>query len=388
MKYDLLLKAGHVIDPANGLDSKMDVGIRDGKIAAVARDLPSSQAATAIDASGRLVTPGLIDLHTHSYGYFAWTFPDEYAFPAGVTTVVDAGGSGYRNFDDFKRTIIDKANVRLLVLLNIVGGGMLGPVEQDTAEMRPEPCAEVVRANPDVIVGVKAAHYRGRGWESVDGAVEAGEMSGTVAMIDYANHPDRTYRELITEHMRPGDMHTHMYGQQHAQIDEDRKVYDYVWEARKRGVLFDVGHGGGSFWFRVAVPSMEQGHVPDTISTDVHKGSFFIPRATMPITMSKLMNMGMSLQDAVAKSTIAPARNINQPELGTLSVGAEADVAVFELEEGEFGFVDSGRARMAGTKRLLCHMTVRAGEVVWDLDGLSRPAWETQGDYVRLDYRG
>jgi dihydroorotase len=201
------------------------------------------------------VTPGLIDLHTHSYGYFAWTFTDEYAFPAGVTTVVDAGGSGYRNFDDFKRTIIDKANVRLLALLSIVGGGMLGPVEQDTAEIRPEPCAEVVRANPDVIVGVKAAHYRGRGWESVDGAVEAGELSGTVAMIDYSNHPDRTYRKLITEHMRPGDMHTHMYGQQHAQIDEKRKVYDYVWEARKRGVLFDVGHGGGSFWFRVAVPT-------------------------------------------------------------------------------------------------------------------------------------
>ena len=179
-------------------------------------------------------------------------------------------------------------------------------------------------------------------------------------------------------------MHTHMYGQQHAQIDESKRVCDYVWEARKRGVQFDVGHGGGSFWFRVAVPCMEQGHVPDTISTDVHKGSFFIPRATMPITMSKLMNMGMSLTDAVEKSTAAPARNIRRPELGTLTVGSEADVAVFELEEGEFGFVDSGRAGMKGTKRLLCHITVRAGEVVWDLNGLSRPGWETQGEYVRL----
>ena len=385
MQYDLLLKDGRVIDPANGIDSRMDVGIKDGRIAVVARDLSVSDAAIVVDVSGRFVTPGLIDLRTHSYGYSAWTFPDEYAFPAGVTTVVDAGGSGYRNFEDFRRTIIDKARVRLLVLLNIVGAGMLGPVEQDTAEMRPEPCAEVVQANLDVIVGVKAAHHRGRGWESVDGAVAAGELSGTVAMIDYVNHPDRTYRELIIEHLRPGDMHTHMYGQQHAQIDANRRVHDYVWEARKRGVLFDVGHGGGSFWFRVAVPCMEQGHVPDTISTDVHKGSFFIPRATMPITMSKFINMGMSLQDAVSKSTVAPARNIGRSELGTLSVGSEADVAVFELEEGEFGFVDSGRAKMTGNERLLCHMTVRAGEVVWDLNGLSRPAWETQGDYVRLE---
>ena len=385
MNYDLLLRGGHVIDPKNGVDSMMDVAIEGGKIAAVGRDLAASQARTAVDVSGLYVFPGLIDLHTHAYGYRAWTFPDEYAFPNGVTTVIDAGGSGYKSFADFKTTIVDPARVRLLVLLNIVGAGMLGPVEQDVAEMQPEPCAEVVRAHPDTIVGVKAAHFRGSGWDSVDGAVRAAELSDTVAMIDYANHPDRTYRELIVEHLRPGDMHTHMYGQQHAQIDESKRVYDYVWEARKRGVQFDVGHGGGSFWFRVAMPCMGQGHQPDTISTDVHKGSFFIPRATMPITMSKLMNMGMGLADAVEKSTVAPARNIRRPELGTLTVGSEADVAVFELEEGEFGFVDSGRAAMNGTQRLLCHMTVRSGEVVWDLNGLSRPEWDTQGDYVRLE---
>ena len=384
MIYDLLLKGGHVIDPKNGVDSRMDVAIEGGKIAAVDRELAASQARTAVDVSGMFITPGLIDLHTHSYGISAWTFPDEYAFPNGVTTVVDAGGSGYKSFDHFKTTIVDRARVRLLVLLNIVGAGMLGPVEQDVAEMQPEPCAEVVRGHPDIIVGVKAAHFKGRGWESVDGAVRAAGLSDTVAMIDYVNHPDRTYRDLIVEHLRPGDMHTHMYGQEHAQIDDSKRVHDYVWEARKRGVQFDIGHGSGSFWFRVAAPCMEQGHVPDTISTDVHKGSFFIPRATMPITMSKLMNMGMSLTDAVEKSTAAPARNIRRPELGTLTVGSEADVAVFELEEGEFGFVDSGWAGMKGTLRLLCHMTVRAGEVVWDLNGLSRPGWELQGDYIRL----
>ena len=384
MQYDMLLRGGHVIDPKNGVDSKMDVAIKDGKIAAVGTELPASDAQRVVDVSGLFVTPGLIDLHIHSYGYSGSTFPDEYAFPNGVTTVVDAGGSGYKNFEDFKRTVVDRARVRLLVLLNIVGGGMLGPVEQDATEMQPLSCAEVVMKYPDTIVGVKAAHYRGPGWESVDGAVSAAELSGTVAMIDYANHPERTYRELILEHLRPGDMHTHMYAQKLAQIDENREVYDYVWEARKRGVQFDVGHGGASFWFRVARPCMEQGHVPDTISTDVHKGSFFLPRATMPVTMSKLMNMGMSLKEVVERSTVTPARNIRRRELGTLSVGAEADVAVLELEEGEFGFVDSGLARMNGTQRLLCHMTMRAGQVVWDMNGLSRPDWQTQGDYVNL----
>ncbi len=382
MSSDLLLRGGHVIDPRNGVDAVMDIAIEDGRIASVGHGEPAS--GESIDVSGLYVTPGLIDLHTHSYGYAASIRPDEYAFPNGVTTIVDAGGSGFRNFEDFKTTVIDRARVRLLALLNIVGSGMLGPVEQDPTEMQPRPCAEVVQAFPEVLVGVKAAHYRGPGWESVDGAVTAAEMSGTVAMIDYHDHPDRSYRELITKHLRPGDMHTHMYGQQHAQIDGNGRVYDYVWEARERGVRFDVGHGAGSFWFRMAVPSMEQGHVPDTISTDVHTGSFFIPRATMPITMSKLTNMGMSLNDAVEKSTSVPADTIGRSELGSLTVGAPADVAVFELEQGDFGFVDSGRALMKGSQRLLCHMTVLGGEVVWDLNGLSRPEWETQGDYIRL----
>jgi dihydroorotase len=204
-------------------------------------------------------------------------------------------------------------------------------------------------------------------------------------MVDYGVNPERTYRELILDHMRPGDVHTHMYGQHITQLDEARRVNDYVWEARKRGVLFDIGHGAGSFWFRVAIPCMEQGYGPDTISTDVHKGSFFMPRATMPITMSKLMNIGMPLREAVERSTVRPAQVISRPELGTLTVGAEADVAVFELQRGDFGFVDSGLARMNGNQRLETHMTIRAGTVVWDVNGLSRPDWSTQGEYIRLE---
>ncbi len=384
-RYDLLLQGGHVVDPANDIDGPADVAIAGGVIAAVASDLDASGARKVIDASDRYVTPGLIDIHTHSYGYAAWTFPDEYAFPNGITTVVDAGGAGWKNFARFKTEIIDKARVRVLALLNIVGGGMLGTIEQDVSEMQPEPCAERILEHRDVIVGVKAAHHRGPGWESVDGTVRAADMSGTFVMVDYGVNPERTYRELILDHMRPGDVHTHMYGQHITQLDEAKRVNDYVWEARKRGVLFDLGHGAGSFWFRVAIPCMEQGFGPDTISTDVHKGSFFMPRATMPITMSKLMNIGMPLREAVERSTVRPAQVISRPELCTLTVGAEADVAVFELQRGDFGFVDSGLARMNGSQRLETHLTIRAGMVVWDVNGLSRPEWSTQGEYIRIE---
>lgn len=381
---DLLLKGGHVIDARNGVDEVSDVLVRGGKIASVANDVEPDGAKT-IDVSGMYVTPGLVDLHTHTFGYFASTAADEYAFPNGVTTIVDAGGAGYKTFERFRRRVVERAQVRLLALVNIVAGGMRGAVEQDVSEMQPRPIPELMKDHGDIIVGVKAAHYGGPEWASVDGAVQAAEMTGTVAMIDYRTHADRTYRELILEHLRPGDMHTHMYGRHIAQIDEDGTVRDYIWQARERGVLFDLGHGGGSFWFRVARPCMEQGHVPDTISTDIHKGSFFIPRATMPNCMSKLMNLGMSLSDAIEKSTSAPALNIKRPELGTLSVGADADVAVFELQEGEFGFVDSGRARMKGTSNLVCHMTIMGGEVMWDLNGLAAPDYEGLGDYYRAD---
>ena len=204
-------------------------------------------------------------------------------------------------------------------------------------------------------------------------------------MVDFQPRKERTYKQLILEHMRPGDVHTHMYGQHIEQLDGNKIVPDYMWEAREKGILFDVGHGGGSFWFRVAAPAMEQGWRPDTISTDAHKGSLFMPRATMPITMSKLINLGMPLKEAIFRSTVEPARVIDRQELGTLSPGAAADVAVFELEKGDFGFIDSGLASMRGTQRLLAHMTISAGKVVWDLNGISRPDWASQGDYIRLN---
>ncbi len=386
MTYDLILKGGHVIDPANQVDAVMDVAITDKKIALVAKDIPSTGGRKTVPVDGHYVTPGLIDIHVHVYGgYSGWMFPDAHAFTNGVTTVVDTGGAGWKSFEDFKRTIIAQSKTRVLAFLNIVGAGMLGAVEQDVSEMDPTPCAEMIQKYPDFIVGAKTAHFGGPGWEAVDGAVRAAELSGTLAMIDFAPRPTRSYPVLILEHIRPGDIHTHVYAKHIPVLDSQKRVNDYMIQARERGVIFDLGHGAGSFWWRVAIPAIQQGFLPDTISTDLHKSSALIPNATMLNTMSKCLNMGLSLQDVILRSTVNPAKVIRRPELGTLRVGAVADVAVLQLLKGNFGFVDSGHARLRGHQKLQCAMTIRNGEIVWDLNGLSWPDWETAGEYTVIE---
>lgn len=381
---DLLLKGGHVIDPANGIDGTNDVAIKEGKVSEVAKEISAASADTVLDLSGLYVTPGLIDLHTHHFGDFATVNPDVYGIPHGVTTVVDAGTSGAESFPQFKATSIDNSRIRVLALLNICRQGMLRHAEQDHLQLRAAPCAVVMNEYPDHIVGIKAAHYDGVDYDGIEQAVIAGEMTGKPVMVDYHRHPARNYRGLL-ERMRPGDTHTHMYGRHTPQMDENGVIYDFLLEARERGVQFDVGHGGFSFWFSTASKLIPQGHIPNTISTDVHHGSFFLSRATMPTTMSKLMNLGLTLNQVVEMSTSAAASWMKRPELGNLSIGAEADVAVLELERGEFGFVDSGWARMRGDTQLKCHMTIRSGEILWDLNGLSRPDYEDLGDYIKLD---
>ena len=376
----LLLCGGHVIDPRNGVDGPADVAVADGVIQAVGPGL-GFEADKRIDVSGLYVTPGLIDIHVHVYGgYSGWMFPDPHSLPNGVTTVVDTGGAGWKDLDDFVTSIIQPASTRVLVLVNIVGAGMTGGPEQDVREMDPGPCAEAVGRHPEHCVGTKSAHFGGPGWESAGGAIEAARLSGSIAMIDFAPKPTRSYRELL-ERLSPGDIHTHLYAAHIPLLDEESRVNGYVREARERGVLFDTGHGNGSFWFRIAVPAMEQGFPPDTISTDLHKASRMLPNATMPVTMSKYLALGMPLQEVVDRSTQKAAEAIRRPQLGHLTPGAEADVAVLALHEGDFGFVDSGRARMNGGRKLECELTLRAGQVVWDLNGRSRPSWDDLGDY-------
>jgi dihydroorotase len=388
---DLLLKGGHVIDPINNLDGPADVAIAGGRIAAVGPDLPSDGAGRVLDVGRRYVTPGIIDMHAHVFATHHRSglslHPLVNTFSSGVTTVVDAGTAGWRDFPAFKEEIIDKAKIRVLSYVNIVGRGMGGEWEQDTREMRPKLAAATAEAYAEVVVGIKTAHYwtykdfddEHPAWAAVDAAVEAGELCGLPVMVDVCPWiPGRPYPEMILEKLRPGDIHTHVFAQQFPIIDEHGKVEQHLWQARERGVIFDLGHGAASFWFRNAVPAIQQGFIPDSISTDLHTGNVNGFVFDMLTTMNKVLNIGVPLADVIARSTVAPAREIGRPELGTLTPGAEADVAVLDLERGAFTYVDCGRSTLQGDKRLRCVLTLRAGEVVYNPDGLGLPTWEEE----------
>jgi dihydroorotase len=394
-KYDLLLRGGHVVDARNNISAIRDVAISAGKIAAVADKLNPADALKAVDVSGLYVTPGLIDIHAHTYagtgerGSYAGdnsVYPDGFTFRVGVTTVADAGCAGWRNFEDFKSRVIDRSKTRILAFLNIVGNGMRGgKYEQDLSDMEARPTAEMARRFPGLIVGIKTAHYAGPEWAPVERAVEAGTLANVPVMVDFgAGRPERPVAELVTKKLRPGDIYTHVYSGLRGELDPSGHVNPGLLEGRKRGVIFDVGHGGGSFLWRVAVPAIKEGFVPDSISTDLHIGSMNAGMKDMLNVMDKFLAMGLSIDDVIAKSTWNPAREIKQDGLGHLSVGAVADVAVLRLERGRFGLVDMNGARMDSTRRLMCELTLRDGKVVYDLNGISRPDWRTlPADYGR-----
>ncbi|MCL4853236.1 MAG: amidohydrolase/deacetylase family metallohydrolase [Bryobacteraceae bacterium] len=390
--YDLLLKGAHVIDPKNKLSAVRDVAIRDSLIAAVERNIPAAQARKVVDVVGLYLTPGLIDLHAHVFagsegkglaGGHASIFPDNFALRTGVTTVVDAGSSGRHNFAQFKRIVIDRARTRVLVFLNIGGAGMPGDAqEQDLEEMDAKAAANLAIANRDTIVGIKVAHYRGPDWTPVERGVEAGTLANIPVMIDFGQfRPERPFQELVLKKLRPGDIYTHAFYVPVPMLDDNGRLLPYLFEARKRGVLFDVGHGGAAFEFRQAVPAVKQGFPPDVISTDIHSGSINAGMKDQLNVMSKFLNMGMTLDDIIYRSTWNPARIIHREQLGHLSVGALADIAVLRLEKGPVAVVDSWGARMDGAQRLLCELTVASGLVVWDLNGRTRERWDKLGNY-------
>jgi dihydroorotase len=389
--YDLVLKGGHVIDPKNGIDAVRDVAIKDHKIAEVAEHIQAGAGAKVVDVSGLYVTPGLVDIHVHvyagtgerhSYAGDHGVYPDGFTLRSGVTTAVDAGSSGWKNFPDFKDRVIDRSITRILAFINIVGSGMRPKYEQNLGEMDAEAAAAQALKYPQVIVGIKTAHYDGPEWTPVERAVQAGTIANIPVMVDFGTfRPARPYEELVSNKLRPGDISTHMYLDEVPMLDADGKVRPYLFEARKRGVTFDVGHGGGSFLFRQAAPAIRQGFVPDSISTDLHNDSMNAGMKDMLNVMSKFLNLGVSLDDVIRMSTSNPAHEIKHDELGNLSVGSDADVAVLHLEKGHFGFVDTYGARMAGNEKLICELTVRDGRVVWDLNGITREDWTRLGQY-------
>jgi dihydroorotase len=387
-RYDLLLQGGHVIDARNNISSVADVAIKNGVIAAVAPRLNAADALKVVNVRGLIVSPGLIDIHVHvfagtgergSYAGDNSVYPDGFTLRVGVTTVADAGCAGWRNFEEFKSHVIDRSKTRVLAFLNIVGSGMRGgKFENNLEDMQAAPAVEMAKKHRDVVVGFKTAHYAGPEWTPVERAVEAGTAANLPVMVDFGtDHPERPLADLVTKKLRPGDIYTHCYSGLRHELSDDGKVNPGMFEGRKRGVIFDVGHGGGSFAWRIAVPAIKQGFLPDSISTDLHIGSMNSGMKDMLNVMDKFLAMGLSLDDVIKMSTWAPAREIKHEELGHLSAGATADVTVLRLEKGDFGFTDMYGARLKGSQKLTCELTLREGRVVYDLNGITRPDWTT-----------
>lgn len=390
-QYSLVIKGGHVIDPKNNIDALMDIAITDGKITAIAKSIDAKQAKQVVNAKGMYVTPGLIDIHGHvfygtepnhylSNGLTAVS-PDGFTFRVGVTTIVDAGGAGWKSFDTFKQNIILTSKTRVLSFLNIVGEGMRGGrYEQDTTDMDPKQAAQVALDNKNDVVGFKVAHFQGPSWAPVDHAVAAGKLANMPVMIDFGGStPPLPLADLFLKHLRAGDIYTHAYtllggNVRETIVDEaTNTVKPFVWEARKKGIVFDVGYGGASFNFSQAIPALKSKFYPTTISTDLHTGSMNGSMKDILSIMSKFVAMGEDIPGVIKASTWAPAQVINRENLGHLSVGAIADVAVLSMRQGTFGFYDKTGYKLTGKQKFECEMTIKGGKIVYDLNGIVSP---------------
>lgn len=381
-KYDLLIKAGHLIDPANNLDAQMDIAISQGKIIKVTKTISDSLAIKTIDASGLYIAPGFIDMHTHVFvgsqpDLFAngvnSVSPDDFSFRSGVTTVVDAGTSGWKSFPLFKKQVIDQAKTRILVFLNIAGNGMTGAeTEQDLLDMNADSTAKLIGQYPDIIVGVKIGHYNGKDWAPFDRAVLAAGKTGKPLFVE-CHLPQYSLQDQLAK-MRPGDIITHTFehiSERMPIVDEEGEIRSFVNQARQRGILFDLGHGGAGFWFDQAKPAAGQNFFPDTFGTDLHRFSMNSAMKDMMNVMSKFMALGLSLDQVIERGSWNAAKAIQHRELGNLSEGSVADLVIFKVREGKFGFMDSSGSTIEGTKKLEAELTVKQGKVVWDLNGLS-----------------
>jgi dihydroorotase len=390
--YSIVIKGGLVIDPKNGVNEIMDIAIQDGKIASVAKNINATGAGQVVNAKGLIVTPGLIDIHGH---VFAGTqldrglsdgnsalMPDGYTFRVGVTTIVDCGGAGWKNFSVFKKNVIDVSQTRVLSFLNIVGEGMRGGAyEQDARDMDAKMAAYVAKQNKKDIVGFKVAHFENAEWTPVDNAVAAGKLAGDIPVIvDFGGddtHVPLSIQELFFKHLRPGDIYTHAFTELQRRdpiVDfKTRQLKPFIKEAQARGIIFDVGFGGASFAFDQALPAIKAGFYPNTISTDLHTGSMNNAMKDMLNVMSIFMTMGMEVPAIIKASTWAPAQSIKREELGNLSVGSVADIAVLGIREGNFGFFDRIGHKETGTKKFECQATIRNGKMVYDLNGITTP---------------
>lgn len=370
-KYDLLLKGGTVIDAAQDLNAARDVAIADGVIAAVESDIPERAAIQTVSVKDRYVTPGLIDIHTHVYyGVTTWGIRADAVCPtAGTTTVVDAGSPSWVTFPGFREFIAEPAQTNILTYIHISGIGLVyGPIGEmiDIAYAAPERVADTLQQHRDITVGVKVRQGKmqvgDNGVEPLKLAVEAAERAETSVMCHIgAGVP----LPNILRHLRPGDVITHCFqGNGDNIIDEKGRIIPEAWKAREDGIIFDVGHGAGSFHYEVAQRAMEQGFISDVISTDLHTGNINGPVYDLPTTLSKLIHLGLPLADVIEKATFSAAKAIQREgQLGNLKVGTVADVAVFDVIEGQFEYFDSHGTKFIGDKKLKTELTIRAGKI-------------------------
>ena len=386
-QYDLLIKNGHVIDPKNHINAKKDVAVANGKIAKVADDIPASQSKKIIDATGLYVTPGLIDMHTH---VFVGTKPDKFAdgvnslspddftFKSGVTTVVDAGTSGWRNFPKFKEQVIDQSQTRVLAFLNIAANGLSGkPEQEDINNMNVDSAVQVKQKYNDIIVGIKIGHYEGSDWTPFNRALDAASKTNTPLFVE-CHLPQYSLQDQLKK-MRPGDIITHSFEQVTERmpvVDDQGKVRPFVLDAQKR-VFF-------SMWVMVVQVSgsarlclhFSRDLVPNSFGTDLHRFSMNAGMKSMLNIMSKYMAIGMSIEDVITHATWNAATSIKREDLGNLGEGSVADIAVLSVQNGKFGFIDAGGNRLEGNQKLEAELTIRAGKIVWDLNGIAAQPWK------------
>lgn len=394
-EIDILIKNGHVFDAKNNIDAVADVSITDGKIVQVAPSISDKHAKQVIDATGLYIVPGLIDPHTHVFvgsrpDRFANGFnslsPDDFTFKSGVTTVVDAGTSGWQNFAQFKLQVIDQSKTRVLAFLNIAAEGLDGTEieltkaeaeKHDLNQMDVAKTAAMILEYPDIIVGVKIGHFKGESWAPFERAVAAAAKTNRPLFVE-CHLPEYSLEDQL-KHMRPGDMITHSFeniSERTPVVNSDGKVLPYVLAAKERGILFDVGHGGAGFWFDQAIPAFDQGLWPNSFGTDLHRFSMNAGMKDILNVMSKFLNMGMPLNEVLKRGSWFPAKAIKREDLGNLSPGSVADVTILSIRKGEFGFIDARNNSIKGDKKLEAEMTLRAGKIVWDLNGLAAKPFE------------
>ena len=372
LKYELVVANGDVLDPSQKLRGKRDIGIRFGQIAAIAPSIPADRAVQRIDVAGKLVTPGLIDLHTHLCPHLGLGLPADELVPITcTTTAVSAGDAGWHTWGVFRHLAVPASRTRLFAFVHIASIGLAGGLSAgemlNIAYANIDGCAKVVAENPDVVLGVKVritdSVVGQNGLEPLRRAIKAAEIAGKDARVMcHIGAAPGNLSDLL-DLLRPGDILTHAFSGAGNNTVQNGQLLPAARAAKQRGVFIDVGHGGGSFDFTVCEPALQQGMAPDTISSDIHAVSINTPGyPTMPWVMSKFLALGMPLEDVVAKSTVEPAKIIGRvPGLGTLQVGAPADLAIMELVDGPVEFVDTRNNKRTGRQKLVPYLTVRGG---------------------------